>query len=282
MFGEIELARTTVLAEQGRWPEAVPVLEAEVLRCQELFVKSSDDWKGLSNLIAARAFLVEARLRAGRISRTEAIAALPQILAETEADSRRFDRPSIRFCRALVLLRQAGFQAEAGDASGAESTLARAIPPLESETKARPQRLHWKIALARAVSLRGELHQKANRPDQALADARRTVKVVEPTVAEGSSYLYELGAFQTAYRALGEKMRTSGATTAPPDFPACFDTLKKAVSAGFDNVSKLREDPRLEPLRVRLKPEFERLVESARAAGKGARSDDTKTPPTGR
>ena len=128
--------------------------------------------------------------------------------------------------------------------------------------------MHWKLALARAVSLRGELHRRAGRGTQALADARRAVELVGPTVVEGSGYLYELGAFQTAHRDLADQLGTPAGKDAPPDLATCLGTLNKAVSAGFDDIARLRDDPRLKPLRERMKPEFDRLVADALAAGK--------------
>ena len=173
----------------------------------------------LHNLIESRAVLVEARFRAGRISLAEAIAALPRILAQTEADARRLDNPSIRFTRAELLFRQATLLAEAGNVAEAESTLGRAITAMESEAASHPRRLHWKLGLARAVSLRGELHRQAGRGPEALADVRRAVELVEPTVVEGSGYLYELGAFQAAYIHLAETLGASPGKDGPPRSP---------------------------------------------------------------
>ncbi len=277
MISELELARGTRLAEQASWTEVVPIFETNLRRREALFLKSPDDWTLIRDLIEGRAVLVEARLRAGRVSLTEAIAALAQVLAETEADSRRLDQPSIRFTRAEVLFRQAALQAEAGNFTEAESTLERAIAQWESETASHPQRLHWKLALARAVSLRSELHHRANRQTQALADARRAVELVEPTIVEGPGYLYELGAFQTAYRDLALELGISPGKDAPPELRTCLDTLSRAVSAGFDNAAALRQDPRLKLLRERMKPEFERLVESAVAAAKAPLPAETSS-----
>jgi tetratricopeptide (TPR) repeat protein len=270
---EIELARGTLLAGQGRWTEAVPVLEANLRRCEGIYRKSSDEWTLLHTLVEDKAALVESRLRAGLTSPAEAIAALAQIQAE--ADWRRLDRPSIRFQRAEILSLQAALHAEAGDLAEAGSTLDRAIAPMEAEVASHPQRLHWKLALARAVSFRGELHRRAGRGTQALADARRAVELVEPTVVEGSGYLYELGAFQAAHRGLADQLGTSAGKDAPPDLATCLGTLNKSVSDGFDDIARLRDDPRLKPLRERMKPEFDRLVAEALAAGKAPSPAET-------
>ena len=275
MLSELELARGALLAGGGRWSEALPVLEAERVRCEELFRKSPDDWKEHRNLIDAQAMLVEARLGARGVSRPDAIAALAQILAETESDSRRLDRPTVRVSRAEVLFRQAALQLAAGNIAEAEPTLERAISPLEAQTAAHPERLHWKLALAQAISLRSEIHHRANRQAQALADARRAVELLAPTVVEGSGYLYELGAFQTAYRGLAIQLNAaSGTQNAPPELATCLDTLNKAVTAGFDDVVKLRKDPRLKLLRERQNGEFERIVAAAAAAASQATNSE--------
>jgi hypothetical protein len=110
--------------------------------------------------------------------------------------------------------------------------------------------------------LRSDLQRRKNRRAEALADARRAVGLVEAAVVEGSGYLFELGANQTAYRHLAETLEVRE-NDAPPDLETCLVTLKKAVSAGFDDSVRLRHDPRLKLLRDRLKSEFEQLVTSA-------------------
>ena len=270
-LGELEQARGTLLAEQGLWPDVVRVSDSNVQRREVLFFRQQhDNWTFLRGLIDSKSTLVEARLRAGRISRAEAIAALPEILIETEADSRRLDTPTLRATRGQVLLRQAALKAEAGAYAEAQSTLEAAVAPLEAMTTEHPKRHQWKLMLAQAVSLRSELHRRASRGPEALADARRAVEFLEPAIVEGSSYLFELGAFQTAYRDLADKLGTTQGKTAAPDLGTCLDTLNKAVSGGFDDAARLRQDPRLMVLRDRHKPEFDRLVAGASAAGKAA------------
>jgi hypothetical protein len=125
--------------------------------------------------------------------------------------------------------------------------------------------------------VRSELHHRANRPAQALADARRAVELLEPAVVEGSGYLFELGAFQTAYRGLAIELNAaSGLQDAPPELKTCLDTLNKAVAGGFDDVVRLRKDPRLKLLRERQNGEFERIVAAAVAAGQAANSNTLK------
>jgi hypothetical protein len=66
-------------------------------------------------------------------------------------------------------------------------------------------------------------------------------------------------------RGTSRSIKRSGSSGAQ----ACsrLDTLDKAVTAGFDDVARLRNDPRLNLLRDRQKPEIERLVADAVAAG---------------
>jgi tetratricopeptide (TPR) repeat protein len=263
---QLEEVRGTRLAEQERFTERARILESNVLRREAQFNKGHDEWTILRELIESKTSFIEARLRAGLISLPFATRSLTQLLTETEADSRRLDQPSIRFARAEVLVRQAALQAEGGDFTESLSTLERAFAALETESASHLQRLHWKLVLARAVALRSDLHRRANRPAQALDDARRAVELVEPTIGEGSGYLYELGAFQTAYHDLALKLGSSQSKFAPPDLQTCLDTLKKAVSAGFDNTARLRKDPRLELLRQRKKAEFDGLVASTTTA----------------
>ncbi len=273
IISELELTRAALLAQRGRWSEAQSVVEAALKRCEELLRRSTDDWKHLRNLIDAKALLVESRLGAGRLSRSEAISGLSQILEETEADSRRLDRPTIRVSRGQILFRQAALHLEAGNAKEAESMLASAITPLESVTASHPQRLQWKLALAQAISMRSELHRRANRPTEALADARRAVELLEPAVVEGSGYLYELAAFQTTYRGLALDLSATGAKHLP-EVQTIVDSLNKATSSGFDDVARLRKDPRLKLLRERQNTEFERIVAAAVAASQPANSSE--------
>ena len=131
------------------------------------------------------------------------------------------------------------------------------------------ERLQWKLVLADAVALRSKLHDQAKQSKEALADAQRAVELLEPTIGEGSGYLYELGASQTAYRELAEKLgKVTPAANAPADLETCVSTLRKAVGAGFDIVSILREDLRLRMLRERRIHDFDRLIDGAVAAGK--------------
>ena len=121
------------------------------------------------------------------------------------------------------------------------------------------------------MSLRSELYDQAEQTKEALVDAGRAVELLEPTISEGSGYLYELGAFQTAYCGLAEKRGVvTPAENAPPDPDTCLSTLRKATGAGFDIVAMLREDPRLKLLRDRRKPAFDRLV-AMTAVGETAR-----------
>jgi hypothetical protein len=80
----------------------------------------------------------------------------------------------------------------------------------------------------------------------------------------------------TAYHDLALKLNAPQANIAPPELKTCLHTLNNAVSAGFDDVARLREDPRLELLRNSHKTDFERLVATASAAGKAALPAETK------
>jgi hypothetical protein len=175
--------------------------------------------------------------------------------------------------RAQILFRQAALELEAGNVPEAERTLAKPIALLESALGPHPDRLHWKLALARAVWLRSELHHRANRQTEALADARRAVELLEPAVVEGSGYLYELAAFQTAYRGLALELSATGAKHLP-EIQTIVESLNKATSSGFDDVARLRKDPRLKLLRERQNGEFERIVAAALAASQPASSSE--------
>ncbi len=276
-IAELEQASGNQLAEQRRWLEAIPVIEANVRRREALFSEQRDNWLTVRDLIESKSSLVEARLRAGRISLPEAVAAFTQTLSETEADSRRVHTPTIGAVRAEVLLLLAALHAQAGELATAQSNLEKACAPLEEMTAEHPERLQWRLSLARAVFLRAELHQTANQATQALFNARRAVQLLEPTIIEGSGYLYELGAFQTAWSNLAETVGTTEARTGAPDLQACLATLKKAVANGFDNGAKLRHDPRLNRLRYERKSDFDQLVASVSAASTGAPAAQTKS-----
>jgi tetratricopeptide (TPR) repeat protein len=271
-LSDLEEARARFLAEHGRWHDAVPVLEANVRRREALVSQSPDSWPWLRDLIESQTALVATRERAGLISRSQATTLLRQLLADHEAKMGHLARQSFRVSRSEVLFQCAQLEAEAGGLHEAESTLRQAIGPLESESAARPERLNRKLVLARAMALRGELHRKGGRVPEALADARRAVELAEPTIVEGSGYLYELGAFQTAYREIAETTK-AWTGSRPPELAECFKTLSSAVSAGFDNVHSLRADARLKLLRERASPEFERLVARAESAGRAAREE---------
>jgi tetratricopeptide (TPR) repeat protein len=279
-LAELALVAAQVLSEQAKWADVVAPWEECVQRCTALHKDQPEDQATLKDLILARSGLLQARLRAGVISAGEAASSLGRALAETEADLRRLDCPSLRVTHAEILCQLANFQAEAESPAQPDSVLERAIATLETEVAAFPKRLHWKLALARSLALRGELHQRSGRRTDAIANARRVVELLETTVSEGSGYLYELAAYRTALLALSEHANPQPDRNSSPEFITCLETLTQALKDGFDNTHRLRDDPRLKLLRDRAKPEFDRLIDQAevnsKAAGGGAESPSAR------
>ena len=268
-IAEIEQALGTLLAEQGRWTEAVPVLEANRAAARGVFLKPSDEWTFLRDLVESKAALVEARLRAGRISLAEAIAALPRFSPRPMPTRAGSTRPSIRFQRAEILFRQAAFQAEAGVVAEAETTMHRAIEPMEADDASQPRApaLEACPGPGRLPPRRAPSPGQARDPGPRRRPPRRGARSSRPSA--------RAPAISTSWGHSRRPIATSPISSGPrrgrtlrPICATCLGTLNKAVSAGFDDSARLREDPRLKLLRERMKPEFERLVAGALAAGK--------------
>jgi hypothetical protein len=118
------------------------------------------------------------------------------------------------------------------------------------------------------------------RPDQPLDNFEKTSDVGETTApgVEGSGYLYELGAFQTAYRDLAGTLGATPRDLRPPELETCLETLKQSIKRGFANAAKLLQDPRLKRLRDERRSEFELLVSGAAANASIPSAAEPKTP----
>ena len=148
-IAEIDEATGTVLAEGGQRTLSHPDPRFRPSQAQGPFSELHDEWTFLRDVIESNRTGTVVRLRSGRISLEEAIAALPQVLNESAADSHRLDFPTIlrHACRSSFLVRLRS-RAQAGEFANVQGTLQQAIAPLEAMNAEHPERLQWKLPLA--------------------------------------------------------------------------------------------------------------------------------------
>jgi serine/threonine-protein kinase len=264
---DIHTAYGQMLALRQRWTQALTALESALAARAQLVHDYPGIWAEVGKLFAVRSALAEVRLRLGQLKLPEALSALQGDLRGLEALVAKQPYPALSHIQSEVLLRLARGQLEAGQVPESRESVRRSVQILNGLMKDHPERHNFRLTLGRAVAVRGELELKDGRVDAAIGDARGAVELLEPLVAEGSGYAFELGCFQAAYRDLAEAHPTAKAQRVP-DSSVCLGTLKKAIEDGCDNVDALRIDPRLAGLRTH--SNFAKLIDRATATASAA------------
>ena len=251
-------------------PRSSVSLEANVQRCEVLFLRTADDWTFLRGLIDSKSCPGRSpptgpvgSPRPRRSPRCRRFSPRPR---PTHADS---TRPSIRFQRGRGPVPTGGPQGrgrrrrrgriDLGSGRRADGGGDGVAPPAPAlETRPRPGRF-----TPRQSSIAGPIAGPRPSPTPA-APWSSSSRPSSRAPAISTSWAHSRQPTATSPTSSG----TYTGEDAPPDLRTCLDTLNKAVSGGFDNAARLRQDPRLKVLRERRKPEFERLVAGALAAGK--------------
>jgi serine/threonine-protein kinase len=256
-----------MLAHRQRWIDAQAAFETSLSVRERLVRESPEMWAEAGKLLTVRGALAEVRLRVGRQTPTEALSNLEAGRRDLKALQVKYPYARLRHFHAETLLRIARTQLQAGNTLDALESVNLAITNLETLVKNHAERHNYLLTLARCFALRGDLELRDGRADAAVIDAGRAVELLEPLVAEGSGYLFELGCYQAAYCALVAAHPRAKARRAC-DPSACLATLKKAIDEGCDNVDALRNDARLAGLR--LNPDFNKLIERAEGVAQTA------------
>jgi tetratricopeptide (TPR) repeat protein len=99
----------------------------------------------------------------------------------------------------------------------------------------------WAELLARQA----EALAKFGKPTDAAKSIRQAIEIIEPFTKPEPCYLYDLARHLT----LASTMPGNAGLSNPVD--QAVDALRRFIDSGFDNLYKLKNDPRLEPLRNR-------------------------------
>jgi tetratricopeptide (TPR) repeat protein len=133
----------------------------------------------------------------------------------------------------------------AGRASEAGPHLESALRALEDLTRAEPENLRWRQGLARAWEATGRMQASSGQSDESRGSARKAVAIARELARAEPVYTYDLAC------SLGLLGRLSPSRA---DEDEAVATLRRAMEAGFDDVHRLRTDPRLDHLPSR--PDF--------------------------
>jgi serine/threonine-protein kinase len=97
----------------------------------------------------------------------------------------------------------------------------------------------WAELLARKAEALAKLHK----PAEGAKAIRQAIEIIEPITKPEPCYLYDSAHHLT----LASTMPGNAGLSKPAD--QAVDALRRLIASGFDNIYKLKNDPRLEPLR---------------------------------
>ncbi|HEU4722880.1 MAG TPA: protein kinase [Gemmatimonadaceae bacterium] len=197
----------------GDFAGALASHRAELALKQRLVARDPPNQVYKHRLAAALAFLAELDLTLGNAedATREGNASLDLYTALAAADTsnpdkRRFLGTAHRIDATIALER--GNTAEALRALGESRAL------LDPQISPTPNNAAWQTALARTLTLSSFALTAAGRPQDAEAEARRAVSIVEPVVAKRPTDQFARLALADAYIAAGDAARRRGDTTA--------------------------------------------------------------------
>jgi hypothetical protein len=193
--------------------------------------------------------------KVGRSAAAERIAAIRRYIeqkrVEAEHDPKNIGARARCVTGLLALAERSKVSARPADAL-ARLKEARAV--LAPGLRAAPKVLRFRALEVELETLRGEVLRQLGNADAASAAAHRAVSVAEALAGEDRAYLYALA----CARAL--QCRFDPTAPAPPG--SGVKALREAALAGYDNLYKLENDHRLEPLRAR--NDFQALIHTMR------------------
>jgi serine/threonine-protein kinase len=111
----------------------------------------------------------------------------------------------------------------------------------------------WAELLARQA----EALAKVGKPTDAAKSIRQAIEIIEPFTKPEPCYVYDLAHHLT----LASTMPENAGLSKPAD--QAVDALRRFIASGFDNLYKLKNDPRLEPLRKH--EDFQKMVRELEA-----------------
>jgi serine/threonine protein kinase len=151
--------------------------------------------------------------------------------------------------------------AVAGKPEAALSAADQAIRILEKILRHQPQNYSFQWRQARAYALRSGAQKQKGDNSASLGSAQQATGIVEGLVKEEPAYLYDLA----CHRALCSSLAGESKEKPSPEenATAAVEALRQAVADGYDNIHKLKNDSRLEPLRSR--DDFKKLVKELEA-----------------
>jgi hypothetical protein len=104
---------------------------------------------------------------------------------------------------------------------------------------------------------KAEALARTSKSDAAAQSIRQAIEIIEPLTKSEPCYLYDLA----HHLALASTMPGNAGLSRPAD--QAVDALRRFIASGFDNIYKLKNDPRLGPLRDRA--DFQAMVRDLEA-----------------
>jgi tetratricopeptide (TPR) repeat protein len=212
--------------------------------------------------LLSREQVIRLQVEAGRASPAAQVGLQLQIIREREAllktdpDNQRWQ------CQVADGYFNLGeLHAAAGQPDAALSAADQAISILEKVLRVQPQNYSFQWRQARAYALRSRAQKLKGDNSGSLTSAQRATGIVEGLVKEEPAYLYQLACHRALCSSLAAE---SKAKTSAEDYASAgVEALRQAVTDGYDNIHKLKNDSRLEPLRSR--EDFKKLVKEVEA-----------------
>jgi serine/threonine-protein kinase len=218
----------------------------------------------LSELLETRQHLVRLQAAGGQLPWTERVAEQKQIVERREQlRQREPHHPRWQLEAAASRVQLAELFVRAGEPKQA---LAALDPALQALEKLSQDSEHYAARHLRAEALAVRAQAQTSLKDPAGRDsAQQAVGVGDKLATDDPAYLYDLA----CYRALRSSLLDVKSKDADQTAAAAVEALSKAVAAGYDNVHKLKTDPRLDAVRQRA--EFSNVLQQAQTKSKAGK-----------